>query len=215
MISPERLLAMQGQWVRLLGGFGVPVADAYAPFDRLVEAYSEPHRHYHTLEHLGEMFRVVGRLAGVITEMPTVQLAVWYHDIVYNSRASDNEELSADRAERDLAEFGVSDTVSATVRQLILATKHAAEVPHTPDAAAFLDADLAILGASEARYARYADDVRKEYLWVPEDRYRAGRAAVLAGFLARARIYRTGVMFEEGEYSARRNVAGEIARLSG
>lgn len=213
MISPERLQAMQGQWVRLVGGFGVPVADAYAPFDKLVEAYSEPHRYYHTLEHLGEMFRVVGRLAGVIADPPAVQLAVWYHDIVYDPTASDNEERSADWADRDLTAFGVPDATRAAVRQLILTTKHTAEVPDLPDAAAFLDADLAILGAAEARYARYAADIRKEYEWVPEDQYRAGRAAVLDGFLSRERIYRTAVMFEEGEAAARRNGMAEIARL--
>ena len=214
MISPKRLAAMQGQWVRLLDGFGVPVAEAYAPFDRLVAAYSEPPRHYHTLEHLGELFRVVGRLAGVITDMPPVQFAVWYHDAVYDPKATDNEERSADWAEADLKSWSVADGTRATVRALILATKHTADVPATPDAAAFLDADLAILGAAEARYARYAADIRKEYDWVPGDQYRAGRRAVLEGILNRERIFRTAVMFDEGEGAARRNLTAEIERLS-
>ena len=38
-------------------------ADAYPVFDRLVSAYSEPHRFYHTLEHLSEMFKVAGKLS--------------------------------------------------------------------------------------------------------------------------------------------------------
>ena len=99
------------------------------------------------------------------------------------------------------------------MRALILATKHTGDVPDTPDAAAFLDADLAILGAAEARYARYAADIRKEYEWVPEEPYRAGRRAVLEGFLERERIYRTAVMFDEGEGAARRNLPAEIDRL--
>ena len=214
MISPERLTAMQGQWVRLLGGFGVPVADAYAPFDQLVAAYSEPPRYYHTLEHLGEMFRVVGRLAGSIADMSAVQFAVWYHDAVYDPKATDNEERSADWAEADLKSWGIADSTWAAVRTLILATKHTAEMPDRPDAAAFLDADLAILGAAEARYARYAADIRKEYGWVPEEHYRAGRRAVLEGFLKRERIYRTAVMFDEGEGAARRNLAAEVERLT-
>ena len=209
MISPERLSAMQGQWVRLLGGFGVPVADAYAPFDRLVAAYSEPHRHYHTLEHLGEMFRVVGRLP--VADLPAAQLAVWYHDAVCDPKATDNEQRSADWAESDLKAWGVPRW--AAVRALILATKHIATEPGTPDAAAFLDADLAILGAAEVRYQRYAADIRREYEWVPDDQYRAGRRAVLEGFLNRERIYRTAVMSEEGEESARRNLTAELAGL--
>lgn len=209
MISPERLSAMQGQWVQLLGGFGVPVADAYAPFDRLVTAYSEPHRHYHTLEHLGEMFRVVGRLP--VADRPAVQLAVWYHDAVYDPKAADNEERSADWAEQDLRAWGVVSLPA--VRAMILATKHTATEPDTPDVAAFLDADLAILGAAETRYLRYAADIRREYEWVPGDQYRAGRRAVLEGFLSRERIYRTDVMIEEGEAAARRNLTAELALL--
>lgn len=207
MISPERLSAMQGQWVRLLGEFDVPVADAYPPFDRLVAAYSEPHRHYHTLEHLGEMFRVVGRLP--VTDRPAVQLAVWYHDAVYDPKATDNEERSSDWAERDLKAWGVPQW--AAVQGLILATKHTAAEPDTPDASAFLDADLAILGSAEVRYQRYAADIRREYDWVPDNAYRAGRRAVLEGFLTRERIYRTDTMREEGEAAARRNLTAELA----
>ena len=69
-----------------------------------------------------------------------------------------------------------------------------------------LDADLAILGASEDRYARYARDIRAEYAWVPDADYRAGRSRVLQHFLALPRIYFTDVMFEEGEQRARANL---------
>lgn len=212
MVSPERVQALQGQWVRLLDGFGVSIDAAHASFDQLVEAYSEPHRNYHTLEHLVEVLRVVGRLA--VADRPAVQLAVWYHDAVYDPKASDNEEQSSDWADRDLRGFLVPDATRETVRTLILATKHT-DAPAGPDAAAFLDADLAILGAAEARYARYAADIRKEYEWVPAEQYRAGRRAVLEGFLKRERIYRTAVMFEEGEAAARRNLGWEIQQLSG
>ncbi|HVL11359.1 MAG TPA: hypothetical protein VM529_02255, partial [Gemmata sp.] len=94
MISPERLDAMQGQWVRLLAPFGVAPAAAYPPFDALVAAYSAPGRHHHTLEHLAEMFRVAGRLAPQTDDPAAVQLAIWFHDAVYDPRAKDNEARS-------------------------------------------------------------------------------------------------------------------------
>ena len=72
-----------------------------------------------------------------------------------------------------------------------------------------LDADLAILGASPERYARYAADIRKEYAWVPEPEYRAGRAAVLNRFLALPRIYHAEPLFAEGEERARVNLRAE------
>lgn len=210
MVSPERLDLMQRGWVNLLAPFGVMPAVAYPAFDRLVEAYSEPHRHYHTLEHVGEVLRVVGRLKGE----PAVLLAVWYHDAVYDSKAKDNEEKSAELAERELATLGFTEEVTKHVGDLVRSTAHFDATSFTgPDFDILHDADLAILGASETRYARYAADVRKEYDWVSEADYRAGRRKVLDSFLSRERIYRTEVMFVEGEEAARRNMQAETERL--
>src|SRR5262245_10907424 len=94
-LSPERLDQLLAGWVRLLANWSVTPADAYPVLDRLVSAYSEPHRYYHTLEHLAEMFKVAGKLADAATDPAAVQLAIWFHDAVYDSRATDNEERSA------------------------------------------------------------------------------------------------------------------------
>lgn len=210
MISPERLDLMQRSWVNLLAPFGVTPAAAYPAFDRLVEAHAEPHRHYHTPEHVGEVLRVVGRLKGG----PAVQLAAWYHDAVYDPKAKDNEAKSAELVERELAALGLPAEVEKHVGDLVRSTAHFDGTAFTgPDFDTLHDADLAILGASEVRYARYAADIRKEYAWVPEADYRVGRRTVLEGFLARQRIYRTEVMVAEGEEAARRNMAWEVSTL--
>ena len=215
MISPERLESMQKEWVRLLAHFGVSAAEAYPPFDMMVAAYGEPHRHYHNLEHLGEMFRVASRLAGQMENPVAVQLAIWFHDAVYDPRAKDNEAKSAALATDTLAALGVPAATVERVARLVNATAHlaAAEPPADRDAAVLLDADLAILGAAEERYRRYADDMRKEYAFVPEADYRKGRAAVLRTFLARPRLFLTRPMFEEGEPRARANLAWELKEL--
>jgi predicted metal-dependent HD superfamily phosphohydrolase len=211
MVSPERVDAMQRSWVNLLAPFGVTPTAAYPPFDRLVEAHAEPHRHYHTLEHVGEVLRVVGRLKGG----PAGQLAAWFHDAVYDSRAKDNETRSAELAVWELSAVGLPDEVTLRVAELVRSTAHFDGGTFTgPEFDALHDADLAILGASEVRYERYAADVRKEYAWVPDADYRAGRRKVLESFLARERIYRTDVMFAEGEEAARRNMAAEVSALS-
>ncbi|MCU0704905.1 MAG: hypothetical protein MUF18_13085 [Fimbriiglobus sp.] len=208
MISPERLDAMQRGWVYLLAPFGVAPAAAYPAFDNLVAAYSEPHRHYHTLEHVGEVLRVVGRLKGGAS----VLLAVWYHDAVYDPKANDNETRSAELAMRELAALGLPAALVNHVAELVRSTAHFDGGTFTgPDFDILHDADLAILGASEVRYARYAADVRKEYAWVPEADYYAGRRKVLNSFLSRPRIYRTEAMLTEGEEAARRNMAAELS----
>jgi predicted metal-dependent HD superfamily phosphohydrolase len=216
MITPERLDSAQRDWAQLLGSYGVAPADAYPTFDRLVAAYLQPHRHYHTLEHLSEMFRVVGRLSGLCRDPRAVRLAVWFHDAVYDPRAKDNEERSAALATDWLGRLGLAGETAGRVADLVRATAHlSAEAVTDRDDDVLLDADLAIFGASEERYLRYAADVRREYAFVPEDAYRAGRAAVLRHFQALPRIYRTASMWDVGEAAARRNLAAELARLAG
>jgi predicted metal-dependent HD superfamily phosphohydrolase len=215
MISPERLEAMQRGWVRAVEAYRVPPASAYPPFDVLVAAYSAPERHYHNLEHLAEMFRVIDRLAATVEQPAALHLAVWFHDAVYDSRAKDNEPRSGELAVDLLGPIGVPASAIERIVGMIWATAHTADptAPAHHDTRVLLDADLAILGASEQRYARYAADIRKEYDWVPDVAYRAGRAAVLERFLAAPRIYQTPLVFEEGEQRARANLRAELADL--
>jgi predicted metal-dependent HD superfamily phosphohydrolase len=215
MTSPERLEALQTSWVKLLERYGVSPADAYPVYDLLVAAYTSPERHYHNLEHLVEMFRVAGRLAPNTDDNSAVQLAIWFHDAVYDSRASNNEVRSAELAVDLLGSTGVPASVIERVVRLIHTTAHlGSATPSDRDSATLLDADLAILGAAPERYQRYARDIRKEYSWVEETAYRKGRADVLGRFLARPRIFSHQITFEEGEAQARSNLQWELAALS-
>lgn len=209
MVSPERVESMQKSWVRVLERYGVAPADAYPAFDVLVAAYTAPERYYHNLEHLTEMFRVIDRLAATVEDPHALHLAVWFHDAVYDSRAKDNEQRSGELAVDLLGPIGVPASAIERVVRMIWATAHAADPPADRDTRALLDADLVILGASPERYARYAADIRKEYAWVPEPEYRAGRAAVLNRFLALPRIYHAEPLFAEGEERARVNLRAE------
>jgi len=93
---------------------------------------------------------------------------------------------------------------------LILKTK-THDAGDDPDAEVFLDADLAILGANEAAYRIYAEQIRQEYAWVPESEYRTGRRQILTKFLTRPRLFHLLTHLEE---PARRNLAAEIAQLA-
>src|SRR3954470_9982464 len=109
MISPERLDLMQASWVQLLARWSASPAEAYPVFDRLVAAHTEPHRFYHTLEHLNEMFKVAGKLADAAPDPAAVQLAVWFHDAVYDPRATDNEARSAALISEQLRPLGIPE----------------------------------------------------------------------------------------------------------
>ena len=208
MVSPERLDGLQRSFARLMEGYVVEPARAYPVFDKLVAAYEEPHRTYHTLEHVGEVLRVAGRLGG----SPVVMLAIWFHDAVYDPRASDNEARSMELARNELTALGLDSVTVTKVATLIRATAHGTGESADAETQILLDADLAILGAAPSRYERYAADIRREYAHVLDGEFARGRLAVLRRFLARPAIYYDPRM-SEGEVTARENLTAECARL--
>ncbi len=220
MISPERIDSLQSGFLRLCGPRGVEPVAVYRVFDRLCEAYQQPTRYYHTLEHIAEMLKIVGRLSGSLTEYQTeLMLAVWFHDCVYDATRSDNEAASVDyfRAELagDLAPLA-NQVSESCIADFILLTKHTARITDEelhPAAKILLDADLAILGAAPTRYARYIADVRREFAHVDDAAWQAGRAAFLEAMLAKPRIYHTAVFQHEGEPLARVNLMAELQEL--
>lgn len=198
-------------WQRLWSELGADPVPA-GLYNQLVAAYSEPQRHYHTLQHLRECLANLDAAAALARRPAEVELALWFHDAVYDPRRSDNEELSAEWAWRSILAAGCADEVAQRVQSLVLATK-GHEAGDDPDARLLLDIDLAILGAAPARYDEYARQVRAEYAHVPEDDFRAGRARILAGFLARPRLYATEVFRDALERRSRENIARELAAL--
>jgi predicted metal-dependent HD superfamily phosphohydrolase len=205
---------LEARWTGLLTALGCAPGPARAAFADLAARYAAPERYHHTLDHVHDVLDTAAALWGQ-GEPPALTLAAWLHDVVYDSRAADNEERSADYALALLRPLGVPAALLDEAARLILLTKgHRAEAGDRAGQV-LLDADLAVLGADEAAYDRYAAAIRREYAWVPEGRYRAGRAAVLEGFLRRPRLYHTEAMHARAEAAARRNLTREVAALRG
>ncbi|MCP5558891.1 MAG: hypothetical protein H7A55_14180 [Verrucomicrobiaceae bacterium] len=172
-------------------------------------------RAYHSIQHIGACLAWLDAVAesGVaIPEAYAVELALWFHDIVYDSRAADNEEQSAEIARSALLAMGGPVELTERVASLILATKHH-HCANDPAAAWVVDIDLAILGESPARFETYDEQIRQEYEWVPMKVYREKRAEVLRTFLNRQSIYKTEFFRRRLEDQARVNLAAAIRRL--
>lgn len=204
----ESQIAAKRQWQSLLGIWGVDPAKIDGAFADLVSRYAEPSRYYHNLGHIQKVLETIENLGAASTRPNAVRLAAWLHDIVYDSKASDNEERSADSAMQLCQQLSIPD--AEVVASLILATK-THNAAGNPDAQVLLDADLAILGAPAPEYRDYAACIRKEYAWVPKADYRAGRRSVLESFIARPRIY---YLLRQLEEPARRNLADELTDLA-
>jgi predicted metal-dependent HD superfamily phosphohydrolase len=198
-------------------------------FQLLVAAYTQPDRHYHNLHHIDHLLTVLSRFIAPARDLTlpalqdpiSVSLAVWFHDFIYDSQASDNELQSAKAATELFTNIGRIDAALTPqlqsridrVAQLILATRGHQIDPDDPDLGIFLDADLAILGTDPATYRDYARSIRREYSWVSDTDYRTGRSRVLASFLNRDRLYCTDLFFTELESIARLNLESELAAL--
>jgi len=181
-------------------------------FNRLVNAYTQPERYYHNLNHIDSVLTTIDRFND-LQNPRSVYLAAWFHDFVYDPKASDNEAKSAEAAKELLICLGESIATIDRVQQLILATQGHQIDPRDRDRSIFLDADLVILGANPVRYQAYQQAIHQEYSWVADTAYRAGRIQVLESFLGRDRLYCTDLLFDELESIARGNIHQEITFL--
>ena len=172
-------------------------------YEELISAYGEPHRRYHTLQHLEECFARFDEIAELAEHPADVELAIWFHDAIYDPRRNDNERRSAD--------WAASCTGNSSVHSLVMATRHEA-IPQTKDEKALVDVDLWILGAPQERFDEYEKQVREEYGWVPGLLYRRKRREILESFVARPTIYNTERFVERYEKQARANLARSLAR---
>jgi uncharacterized protein (TIGR00369 family) len=191
-------------------------ADAVAApwFEKIESAYSEDGRWYHTLDHIAAMLQLYGLHSGGAAAKST-ELAIWFHDVVYDSKKGDNEERSGDVFGEFAREARLEPGVVVRAQQLIAATKThrlPAELAKDTDAMLFLDIDLSVLGAAPDVYDSYARAIRKEFEWVPHEQFRDGRAKVLRALTAK-QIYLTPSFQQAFEALARSNVERELASL--
>jgi predicted metal-dependent HD superfamily phosphohydrolase len=185
--------------------------DALAWYERLKSAYASPGRRYHGQRHVVDCLAEFDAARGLAKEPEAVELALWFHDAIYDATAADNEERSAALAKESLASAGRAD-LGQTVAALVMATKlHNANVG--TDAALVVDVDLSILGQDERRFADYEAGIRAEYAWVAQKAFNARRAEILNGFLKRQRIYSTDHFWRKYEVQARRNLERAIKGL--
>jgi predicted metal-dependent HD superfamily phosphohydrolase len=199
--------------VTLRNGCSAPAAAAV--IEEMIRAYGEPHRHYHTLDHIASLLALLASFGGGAADRDALALAILFHDIVYEPRRQDNEAASAALAAERLAGLGLSGALVTKVARYILATRHegAPEAAGDADLALLLDLDLSILAAAPDAYAAYAQAIRREYAFVPDPLYRSGRRRVLEALLARRHIYGTERLRTLWEQPARTNLAGEVGAL--
>jgi predicted metal-dependent HD superfamily phosphohydrolase len=180
----------------------------------IASRYSEKHRAYHNLSHVNAVLDKAQNLRGKFADLVSVQLAIWFHDLIYDPKRFDNEIESAKLATEFLDKLEVPKEKIKKVEQLILATQKHDPADLDFDGQLFLDLDLSILGQKAEVYQNYSSAIRKEYSFVPWFLYKRARRKILENFLEREFIYFTDEIRQTYESNARLNIQREIKELS-
>ena len=174
--------------------------------------YSKSGRFYHNLSHLDNLTVSLTPVFDKILDWQTILFSIAYHDIVYNPIKKNNEEISAELANKRLLELGVSKFQRDRCFSQIMATK-THSFSNDSDTNYFTDADLSILGSVGDEYIQYAQLIRKEYKYLPDFVYKPGRQKVLRRFLEMQQIFKTDYFYEHFEHQARINLDNELKLL--
>lgn len=184
----------------------------------LAALYAAPERHYHGWRHILHMRSLAALHAEFITHHDAVLAMIDFHDAIYDSRRTDNEQQSADLARTMLCGRVPDDVLDKICIGIMATARHTIpdDLPVTwqRDIAFLLDADLAILGADEETFDDFDSNVRKEYAWVDDAAWRSGRSAVLRSFLERPQIYLTRPFQNLYEARARQNLQRLLQNLA-
>lgn len=172
----------------------------------LQAAYQQPHRKYHTLQHISECLQLFDNYQHLAQQPLAVEFAIWFHDGVYQPQRADNEQQSAVWATQVLEQGQIDTAFIQQVQELIIATTHS-QPPQSDNEKLIVDIDLAILAASPARFAEYQQQIRTEYAWVAEDIYQQKRHEVLT------RLYNNGNIYHHPEIKAALELSARINLL--
>jgi predicted metal-dependent HD superfamily phosphohydrolase len=198
-------------WDRAWAGLGVEPAPGRV-FDELLMRYQEAHRAYHTREHLEDCLGLLDEVWMQCDYPEEVAIALWFHDAIYEPHRSNNEAESGKWLARVCYAMDVAESSIIRMHALVMATCHTKPATQ-PDAQMLVDIDLSILGAPDERFDAYEAQIRREYRWVPSSIYRAKRANVLKGFLARSMIYAKPLFQSRFEERARMNIERSLSKL--
>jgi len=196
-------------YIELLGQYDVVQSKVDEFWEEIESKHSEKGRYYHNLTHLEDLYQQLIKVRSSVENWESVLFSLFYHDVIYNVSKANNEEKSAELAVARMKEIGANRTEIELTKKIILATK-SHSIDQNSDVNTFTDADLSILGRDSDVYAKYCENIRKEYSMYPDFLYKKGRKRVVKHFLSMPLIYKTHHFQIEFEENARQNLNQEI-----
>ncbi len=213
-LNDEEEQYLQTRFLSAAAALGISEKIALPLYDQVHYEYTDWSRHYHNLSHILSLLGLSELFAAQLKESALVDMAIWFHDVVYDSKKKDNELQSALLMEQLLRPYLKKEQLDFVYALIMSTSGHKPLLPENADNLWFLDFDLAILASYKKTYRKYSDAIREEYkslfsFFV----YNAGRKKVLKSFLERKTLYFSTEFQEKFEPIARENLAWEIAGL--
>ena len=201
----------KSHWLRFSSQLSIEQDVSQTLLNTLITAYTEPQRAYHNIQHIVECLALFQNIESELNDPIAVETAIWFHDVIYEPKASDNELQSAELM-KQLCNTFLSEQQIEKVYQWIIATqKHQSSDDH--DLNSLLDIDLAILGSSAERFAEYQQQIQFEYAWVESGVYQVKRKQFLQQFEQMNPIFQTSYFNQRLEKQAKRNLADSMSVL--
>ncbi len=200
----------KSNWLGLMTRLGF--TDNLATYDLLKSHYNGSGRYYHNETHIHASLRHLQAVQHLAHDYNAIEIALWFHDVIYNIFSANNELDSANLASQFLQDNQADNAFVEKVHQLIMATCHNAKISNN-DEQLIADIDLAILGSTTEVYQQFEQAVRKEYQLIPSFIYCKKRKEILQEFLDRARIYHLDYFYDKFEERARENITHAIVLL--
>ena len=193
-------------------------ADRFADLiPSLRSRYDAPGRAYHNWSHIHALLALYDDVSADLNDPTAVEIALYYHDVVYVAGSKTNEAESADVMVQELESRVEKDQISSAAVIIYATAVHAVppgtDAPLARDCALFLDMDLAILGASAEAFDACDQHIRQEFAMIPDSLFYPGRRKVMQGFLERERIYLTDRFHASHDAMARENLQRLVERL--
>ena len=210
---PEQNFDPTHRWFDLCYRNHIQINEAVSMCNELIDAYNEPHRHYHTMNHVYSCLNLLDGLPVTGENKDMLEFAIWFHDLIYDSASQTNEQESATLAYNWLENRNVS--CAEEVKGMIELSADYVNAQLTNETEKFFhDLDLAILGSPKVTYQEYATDIRREYEHMSDDEFAAGRSSFLTKMIEKQKIFQTDAFHDLFEEIARENIRNEIEQLT-
>ena len=200
------------RWFDICHRNSVDLKAASQMCQKLIDAYSESHRYYHTLSHVIACLNLLDRVPLEQNERDLIEYAIWFHDVIYDVTSDSNEEESAIFAEKWLREQGLPNAshISLVINQT---ADYAIDPPSGRIEGTLLDLDLHILGTNTSEYQTYVANIRAEYSYLDDKDFFRGRRIFLESTLNKRSIFATDAFQELFEKQALNNINDELLSI--